>query len=186
MVRRLRFGWRMTGLLAFVLLLGAAAFWFARWYHEQCLEEGQHLTLPNSDWLVVTRYSACGGAVVGGYTEVVAQNVATRQEQLLLRTGNLDGVAMAIDARGALVITLPNIVDVREMKKRLADIEVVYHFTPADDPEERASYQRWRRDPSAPEAVAWFCARVENAARDLPEAYKAMMLESNGCGKATK
>ena len=173
---------RQIAALLILLVLGGAGAWVYDWYTDQCFEEGQQLLLPGSDWAVVTLYSACGGAVVGGYTEVVARNTATREEQVLVRTGDLDHVRTSLGGNGEIVVTLENLVDIREKKNRFQDIEIVYNFTPRDDPQERASYLRWLHNPDDPESVRWFCARPGTRWRD----EKGVVQTLSGCEKATK
>jgi len=183
MAWRFRLSKTARWLVVCLLVAGAALFLTMRWQADQCLEKGQELSLAGSDWVVTTLYSACGGAVAGGYTHVVARNAATRDEVLLLDINDLESVRLSQRAQNEIVIALPNISDIITMKKRAGDVDVTYQFTPHDDPEDRENYQLWKRHPDDPKAIAWFCARLE---RQAAAPGMAAMLDDYGCNKAKK
>lgn len=156
---------KLIGIPVAIMLAAGIGTWWMTLNRDQCLEEAGRIALPHSTWVVITQYSACGGAVVGGYTEVIARDSATQKQELLLHIDNLENVRTAIASPSELAITLPNVSDITEMKKRFAGMDIVYRFTPRDDPEERANYQLWRHHPSDPKAVAWWCDRLNQTIR---------------------
>ena len=69
-------------------------------------------------------------------------------------------LAVRSDEPNVLTITLPNLVDMTDPATQFGDVRVVYEFTPKDDPEARANFQKWHRHPGDPQARDWYCRTI--------------------------
>jgi hypothetical protein len=52
-------------------------------------------------------------------------------------------------------ISLPNMVAITSQRFSFGPYQITYRYLPSDDPEERANYQRWIKNPDDPVATKW-------------------------------
>jgi hypothetical protein len=122
--------------------------------------DSPHLQIPETPWVIDEWGQACGFGVSGGM-EIRASNSTTQESQTILEFNDIVGdTKMTTDGPKTLVIIMPNRVDFDEVDTHLADVAITYKFTPKDDPDERANFRRWHRNPGDALARDWACRNI--------------------------
>ena len=122
--------------------------------------DSPHLQIPETPWVIDEWGQACGMRATGGM-EIRAKNWITQESRTVLEFNEIV-VAMSLTTVGpkTLVIVMPNRVDFDEVDTHIADVAIAYKFTPKDDPDERANFRRWHRNPGDPLARDWACKNI--------------------------
>jgi hypothetical protein len=120
----------------------------------------QEIQIGQSPWIVGVWGEACGFGVSGGM-EVRALNTRTQETKTIVAFGDIFAqIRLSSDEPNLLTITVPNRVDMQNATKEFDDVKVNYKFTPSDDPEDRANFQRWKHHPEDPQARNWACRNI--------------------------
>jgi hypothetical protein len=121
--------------------------------------DSPHLQISQSAWVIDTWGQACGFGVSGGM-EIRAVNEKTQETKTIVTLNNITAVELSSEQPNLLTIKLPNLVDISNATMQLGDVRIAYKFTPADDPEARTNFQKWKRHPDDPRARDWYCRNV--------------------------
>lgn len=123
------------------------------------MTDGSRVKVQGTPWIVDTYAQACGFGVTGGM-EIRAVNEGTKETVVILKLNDVGTSEVTSESPGTVTIALPNLVDIAEAVPQFAEVKVVYRFTPYDDPQERASYQRWMHNPKDPQTRDWYCKNI--------------------------
>ncbi len=80
--------------------------------------------------------------------------------KVTLTTGNGLWLAELKFTPGLLRVKLPNRSVIDPGASQFGGIEVVFDYTPRDDPADRAAYRRWAENQQDIESRRWWCAAV--------------------------
>lgn len=128
--------------------------------HFEKFTDVQEVRIGQSPWIVGVWGEACGlGA--GDGMEVRALNTRTQETKTIVAFGDTFAqIRLSSDEPNLLTITIPNRVDMRDVAKEFDNVKVNYKFTPSDDPEDRANFQRWKYHREDPQARDWYCRNI--------------------------
>ena len=116
--------------------------------------QGQ-LSLDGTAWIVVVEFSSCD-MFDRGRTEILAINQANNERIMLASFDDLATVQLrSLDDR-KIEISLPNETDLMSIHPSVEGYQIAYRFLPRDDPEARANYQKFLRNPDDPALREWY------------------------------
>jgi hypothetical protein len=167
---------KYVGILKIAALASAIAPIFSSCGKTCVPERIDSLPIPGSDWTVERWLAACGMGI-SGPIEIRAIN--SKKEAVIVAVIDAPAnTSLSINGSNDLVITLPNLVDIRDEKQDFGEVKVVYNFQPRDDPDERAKFQRFIRNPNDPDAKKWYC---DNVASKMDAANRVSWSKIVGC-----
>ncbi len=117
-------------------------------------ELDERVQIPNSQWVVSTQLFSCGG-LDGGRIEIFAEESASKERVDILELGFADHTHVEYLGDNRVQISLPNLALIESQHFSFGPYKIIYLYLPSDDPEERANYQRWLKNPNDPAAKKW-------------------------------
>jgi hypothetical protein len=118
-----------------------------------------------SPWVAHADIEVCGFLTsTFGKEEIWLKNTQTGAE-LLLAEGDPGGDTYFNSSQnGKLVITIPNRSGIISEGRKVDGVNIVFHFSPSDDPDDRKGFLFWYKDQHSKEGVRWYCKSMyENA-----------------------
>ena len=113
------------------------------------------MELHDGHWAIEAFERSCS-ALDRGRTEIYAINVVTNKRMLIAKFNETVNMHMQIDGSEAVVIELPNLIDIAVQNYEFDDKKVRYVFRPLNDPQSRAAYRLWLHNPRDPKAIEWY------------------------------
>jgi len=140
------------------LAIGALLSFFLQSCATEKLSEAR---VMSTSWLAIASSRECGiWPSDGGPEEIIVTNSEMGESMVLARGEHSWETHLESHKSGELVIVLPNKDDILPIGKPPAGVDVIYSYTPYDDPEYRNSYRLWYSDPKNPSNIAWFCSHL--------------------------
>ena len=137
-----------------------------------------------TEWVIQLRGHFCGFGVYAPGDLVAVNN----RNAEVVTIGDGDGdIKIESTHPGEVVVTLPNRSDMLVQPFTIPGVHVIFHWTPADDPEDRSRYIAWVHDQADEANRVWFCRHVFKEAlrgNDLWNTTKAERLWPHGPRKA--
>jgi hypothetical protein len=82
-------------------------------------------------------------------------------EEILIAEGDPPGNTLFKSSqRGELEITIPNQSGIVPVSNIVDGVNVVFHFSPNYDPDDRIGFLSWNRDPHSKEGIIWYCKNI--------------------------
>ncbi len=78
------------------------------------------------------------------------------------------------------MVTLPNRVYITGARTEFVWMRVIYNYQPYDDPDERAKWQWFMRNPKDPVAIQWYC---DNVAAKMDKSNRDTWSNIIGCAR---
>jgi len=119
----------------------------------------ERLPVPGTTWIVETWLAACGFGI-SGPLEVRAVNDVSKEVVTVAVIDDPAHTTLSVNGSNDLVVTLPNLVFITGAAAEFGGVKVIYNYRPFDDPDERAKFQRFVRNPRDPAAKQWHCDNV--------------------------
>ncbi len=126
-----------------------------------------------SPWIAHADVEVCGFLTSTlGKEEIWLKNTLTGEE-LLLAEGDPGGdTDFKSSQNGELDITIPNRSGIVSEGRKIDGVNIVFHLSPRDDPEDRKGFLSWYKDQYSKEGVRWYCKSLYD---DASEAQKSRL-----------
>jgi len=121
----------------------------------------ERVAVPDSPWIVFTQVYRCS-AIDTGEMDIIAEDSQTKQQGKLLVLDDEEESHVEYIGDHHVRISLPNLVVIRSQKFSFGPYEVTYQYLPFDDPEVRANFVRWVKNPNDPAANKWYEENILN------------------------
>jgi hypothetical protein len=130
-------------------------------------------SVVGSSWIAHADIEACGFLTSTlGKEEIWLKNTQTGEE-LLLAVGDPGGeIYFESSQSGELDITVPNRSGIVSEGRKVDGVNIVFHFSPRDDPDDRKGFLSWYKDPRSKEGNRWYCKSLYD---DASEAQKSRL-----------
>jgi len=109
----------------------------------------QSVALPDSQWKVITQECSTS-ALDSGVVEIFAEDAESNQRITLLFLIHIDDTHVEYLGDHRVQISLNNLSEIESQAFSFGPYEVTYRYLPIDDPEARANFQNWYKNPHDP------------------------------------
>jgi hypothetical protein len=100
------------------------------------------------------------GIGVTGDSEIRAENSNTHERVVVAHFYGIANFMISGNQLNTLSVRLPNRVAIESSISQFNGVNVVYNFTPKDDPADRENFRQWTLHPERPEARDWACKNI--------------------------
>lgn len=131
------------------------------------------LDVLGSPWKAHADIEVCGFLTsTFGKEEIWLKNKQTGEEVLVAEGDPGGETDFKSPKNGELDITVPNRSGIVSKDKKIDGLNVVFHFSPKDDPDDRRGFLSFYKDQHSKEGVEWYCKYIYG---DASEAQKSRL-----------